>query len=64
VLAGGRHVLVKFTPPRGTPFGERWHDLLWAEWLAGQVLAAHGVEVARAHVVPVRQADLPRQRAF
>jgi len=51
VLADGRHVLVKFTPPRGSPFGERWHDLLWAEWLAGQVLAAHGVEVARAHVV-------------
>ncbi|MDB6000382.1 MAG: hypothetical protein JWP52_2081, partial [Rhizobacter sp.] len=24
----GEHVLVKFTPPRGTPFGERWHDLL------------------------------------
>ena len=27
------------------------NDLLWAEWLDGQVLAAHGVEVARAHVV-------------
>jgi hypothetical protein len=46
-----RHVLVKFTPPRATPFGDRWHDLLWAEWLAGRVLQAHGFEVAQAQVV-------------
>lgn len=48
---GGEALLVKFTPPRGTPFGERWHDLLHAEHLALQVLAAHGVPVATSRVV-------------
>jgi hypothetical protein len=47
----GCHLLVKFSPPRGTPFGERWSDLLQAEALAGHVLADHGVAVARAAVV-------------
>ena len=47
----GRHVLVKFTPPKGTPFGDRWGDLLHAEALASSVLAAHGVAVAATTVV-------------
>lgn len=55
LLDDGRHVLVKFTPPRGTPFGERWADLLQAEALASQVLAEHGVEVADARVVDSAQ---------
>jgi hypothetical protein len=42
---------VKFTPPRGSPFGERWHDLLHAECLAARVLARHGVEVAQSRIV-------------
>ncbi len=45
------HVLVKFSPPRGTPFGERWHDLLHTEALAAQVLHAHGFNVASSRVV-------------
>ncbi|MBT9595759.1 MAG: HipA domain-containing protein [Vitreoscilla sp.] len=45
-LPGGEDVLVKFSPPRGTPFGERWGDLLRAEHLALGVLAEHGVDVA------------------
>jgi DNA-binding transcriptional ArsR family regulator len=49
--ADGQAVLVKFSPPRGTPFGERWHDLLHAEALALQVLHEHGVAVARSQVV-------------
>lgn len=49
--ADGRAVLVKFSPPRGTPYGERWHDLLHAEALALEVLAEHGVPVARARIV-------------
>ena len=49
--ADGAPLLVKFTPPRGTPFGERWHDLLHAEALALRVLAAHGVPVAAARIV-------------
>lgn len=51
VLASGQHVLVKFSPPRGTPFGERWHDLLHAECLASHVLARHGVDVAAVRIV-------------
>jgi HipA-like C-terminal domain len=45
-LADGSHVLVKFTPPRGTPFGERWHELLLAEALALATLQAHGMRCA------------------
>lgn len=55
LLDDGRHVLVKFTPPRGTPFGERWADLLQAEALASQVLAEHGVDVAGTRVVDSAQ---------
>lgn len=51
----GAHLLVKFTPPRGTPFGERWHDLLHAEALAAAVLAAHGVPAAAARLVRTAQ---------
>ena len=50
-LASGERVLVKFSPPRGTPFGERWHDLLHAEALALRVLADHGVTVAKTRIV-------------
>ena len=50
-LASGERVLVKFSPPRDTPFGERWHDLLHAEWLALYVLAEHGFDVAPARVI-------------
>jgi hypothetical protein len=42
-----RPSLVKFSPPLGTPFGDRWSDLLHAESLAGQVLSDHGI--ASAH---------------
>jgi hypothetical protein len=49
--ADGQAVLVKFSPPRGTPFGERWHDLLHAEALALRVLDSHGVTVAMGQVM-------------
>ena len=48
---GAGQLIVKFTPPRGTPFGERWHDLLHAEALALLTLAEHGVAVAATCVV-------------
>lgn len=51
VTREGIHVIVKFSPPRGTPFGERWHDLLHAEHVANEVLGEHGVEVARTSLV-------------
>ena len=51
--ADGRHqhLIVKFSPPRGTPFGERWHDLLHLEHLALTVLADKGVAVAATRIV-------------
>ncbi len=62
-LADGQAVLVKFTPPRGTPFGDRWGDLLQAEALALSVLAAHGVPVASCTVwVTARRTYLVSQR--
>ncbi len=53
-LHTGEPVLVKYSPPRGTPFGERWHDLLHAEHLANNVLARHGVAVAGTQVLAGR----------
>ncbi|MEO8060700.1 MAG: HipA domain-containing protein [Burkholderiales bacterium] len=54
-LASGERVLVKFSPPRGTPFGERWRDLLHAEALALQVLGEHGVSVAQTRIIESTQ---------
>ena len=51
----GAAVVVKFTPPRGTPFGERWHDLLQLEHLANTVLRAHGVPTAQTVLVSTRK---------
>ena len=52
VTDGGQaHWLVKFSPPLGTPLGDRWSILLQAEALALQVLAAHGVPVADARIL-------------
>lgn len=45
-----QHVIVKFTPPHDTPFGQRWRDLLLAEHLAAQVLARHGIAAARTRL--------------
>ena len=51
--AGGtiREVLVKFSPPRGTPFGERWNDLLHAEAIAADVLREHGFSTPQSRIV-------------
>ncbi len=44
-------LIVKFTPPRDTPFGARWHDLLHAEALALRTLGEAGEPVATASVI-------------
>ena len=54
-LASGERMLVKFSPPHGTPFGERWRDLLHAEALALQVLGEHGVSVAQTRIIESTQ---------
>jgi HipA-like C-terminal domain len=46
-----REVLVKFSPPRGTPFGERWNDLLHAEGIAATVLHDHGFAVPYTRII-------------
>lgn len=46
-----RDVLVKFSPPRGTPFGERWNDLLHAEAHAAATLANAGFDVPHTCIV-------------
>ncbi len=51
VPSGYERLIVKFSPPRGTPFGERWHDLLHTEHLAGAVLRAHGLPAAATRIL-------------
>ena len=46
-----REVLVKFSPPRGTPYGERWNDLLRAEAHAAATLAAAGMAVPQTRLI-------------
>lgn len=48
---GYERLVVKFTPPRGTPFGERWHDLLHTEFIALQTLRKHGFSTATTRIL-------------
>ena len=48
-------LVVKFTPPRGTLFGERWHDLLHTEFIALQTLEKHGFKTAKTRIVQSSQ---------
>lgn len=41
-------MIVKFSPPRATPTGERWADLLTAEHLAHRVLEEQGIPACRS----------------
>jgi hypothetical protein len=52
LLAGPapRQVLVKFSPSMRTRVGERWADLLVAEHLAHQVLAADGIAATQSRI--------------
>jgi len=45
------HVLVKFSPPRTTPLGERWGDLLVTEHLASALLLESGIAAARTELL-------------
>ena len=49
------HCIVKFTPPRGTPFGERWHDLLQLEHLANKVLRSQSMAAAQTRLLHSQQ---------
>jgi hypothetical protein len=60
----GHPAIVKFSPPRGSPFGERWHALLQAEALALALLADHGVPVAQTRVVATARRTCLVSRRF
>jgi len=53
--ADGQPLLVKFSPPLGTPFGDRWSDLLHAESLASRVLQQHGQATAQSVAITTEQ---------
>ena len=53
-LANGpayHHLIVKFSPPRESPFGKRWRALLHLEHLAQMILREHGIEAAQTRIV-------------
>lgn len=65
--AGAQHVIVKFSEAEAGPVGERWRDLLLAEFLALASLRNAGMAAAHAHVVdnlntPARQRFLEIRR--
>lgn len=47
---GPLHVLVKFSPSTGTAVGQRWSDLLIAEYHAHEVLRMAGIFTARSRI--------------
>jgi HipA-like C-terminal domain len=63
-LQDGTPLLVKFSPPRHTPFGTRWHDLLHAEALALAVLKEYGVVVAECRIVETPRRTFLASRRF
>jgi len=46
-----RHVLVKFSPLRDTPSGQRWADLLVCEHLAAELLREHSLASCHTEVL-------------
>jgi hypothetical protein len=51
----GQACIVKFTPPHGTPFGQRWQALLMLEKLALDVLHSHAIPSASSEIVNTTQ---------
>jgi HipA-like C-terminal domain len=51
----GQSCIVKFTPPRGTPFGERWSALLMLEKLALDILQSHTIPSAGNEIVQTQR---------
>jgi hypothetical protein len=45
------HVIVKFSPPRSTPTGQRWANLLTAEYLAHRVLQEYGIAACQSRLL-------------
>lgn len=47
----GESFVVKFSAPRGTPFGDRWTDLLVCESIAAKTLSDMDIRAARSEIV-------------
>jgi hypothetical protein len=45
------HVIVKFSPPRSTAEGQRWSDLLTAEYLAHRMLEESGIAACSSRLL-------------
>ena len=60
----GEGNIVKFSPPRGTSFGERWHQLLHLEKRALQTLEANGIASAQTHIIETSQRTCLESRRF
>lgn len=50
----GEMYLAKFSPPLGTPFGDRWNDLLCAEALSSEILTQYGYNAAPNTIVKTK----------
>ena len=48
---GGASFIVKFSAPRGTPYGDRWTDLLVCESISAQTLNDFGMDAAQSEIV-------------
>ena len=51
----GESYVVKFSPPRGTPFGDRWNDLLCAEESSARILVGAGLDAAQSSIIQTNQ---------
>jgi hypothetical protein len=60
----GELFIVKFSPPRGTPFGERWHQLLHLEKRALQTLQANGIASAQTEIIETAKRTCLESRRF
>ena len=51
----GQTCIVKFAPPNGTPFGQRWRALLMLEKLALEILQSHAIPSAGTEIVQTQR---------
>ena len=61
---GEQSSIVKFSPPRGTPFGERWHHLLHLEKRALQTLGSNGIASAQTEIIETAKRCCLESRRF
>ncbi len=58
------HMLVKFSPPRGTVLGQRWSDLLVAEHVAHEQLREQGINACDSRVLEFADRTFLEVRRF